>query len=245
MDGDHNLSAIFVAIPPVQYELMIEVVGSGITDPPPGNYMYVNGTEVAVEAFPNASWLFDHWMLDGDDAGDANPIHVMMDSNHTLTAVFVEAPPPPQPMIESCDEDGNKKDFFELTDIVCVNGINFSPSTTYDFYIVEDVAWVDGMVIPSRVSGTATTILSDELGNIPVTAVWNEGLLFGKYDIIVDVNGNGIYDEGIDVLDDNDIEVTAGFVIPELTSLLSAALFLMATSLVAIAYRKKKPFLSK
>jgi hypothetical protein len=59
-------------------------------------------------------------------------------------------------------------------------------------------------------------VSSDSEGNIPPTPVWSDPLTPGKYDIVVDVNGNGVYDEGIDALDDNDIEVTAGFfVIPE------------------------------
>jgi len=43
-----------------------------------------------------------------------------------------------------------------------------------------------------------------------------ETIIPEKYDIVVDVNHNGLYDAGIDALDDNEIQVTAGFfVIPE------------------------------
>ena len=88
---------------------------------------------------------------------------------------------------------------------------------TLDLYIVEDTTWSDGMDIPDRVSGTETSVTTDANGNIPAGAVaWNGPLTPGKYDIIIDVNSNGKYDEGIDALDDEDIEVTAGFfVIPE------------------------------
>lgn len=101
-----------------------------------------------------------------------------------------------------------------------VNGSGYAPSTvavfTYPIYVVEDDTWSDNKPIPARVPGTVTTVSSDALGNIPPTPVWTAPLTPGKYDIIVDVNKNGFYDEGIDALDDNDIEVTAGFfVIPE------------------------------
>ncbi len=33
----------------------------------------------------------------------------------------------------------------------------------------------------------------------------------GRYDIVVDVNSNGLYDHGVDALDDDEIEMTAGF----------------------------------
>lgn len=38
----------------------------------------------------------------------------------------------------------------------------------------------------------------------------------GKYDIVVDVNGNGKYDSGIDAIDSDDVQISGGFlVIPE------------------------------
>jgi len=66
-------------------------------------------------------------------------------------------------------------------------------------------------------------------------------LTTGKYDIVIDVNRNGHYDEGIDALDDHDIEVTAGFFIPEFPSFLILLLFLMTTLLAVIVYRRKHP----
>jgi hypothetical protein len=48
----------------------------------------------------------------------------------------------------------------------------------------------------------------------------------------VDVNGNGRYDEGIDALDDNEVEITAGFVVPEFPS--SLALFLLLVLITPI-----------
>jgi hypothetical protein len=72
------------------------------------------------------------------------------------------------------------------------------------------------MTIPNRISGTATTVSSDAWGDVPATNVWTGPLVPGKYDVVVDVNGNGRYDASIDALDDSDIEVTGGFlVVPE------------------------------
>jgi hypothetical protein len=100
------------------------------------------------------------------------------------------------PTIESCDSTGTQKDTFLLVD---------------DVYGI-----VDGMAIPPRVLGTATTVTSDAAGNIPATLLWSATLEPGKYDIMVDVDGDGLYYAEADALDDSDIEVTAGFfVIPE------------------------------
>jgi hypothetical protein len=121
--------------------------------------------------------------------------------------------------IDSCDSDGVKQDDFVLSDTVNVKGTGgYAAGTTYPLYIVSDVSWSDGISIPTRVEGTETTVTSDADGNIPTTPVWSPTLKPGKYDIIIDVTNPGVYDEGIDALDDSQVQVTAGFfVIPEYT----------------------------
>jgi hypothetical protein len=129
---------------------------------------------------------------------------------------IVIVPPPSIVTIESCDSTGAKKDTFQLGDEVYVTGTGYSDSATYDVYLVEDVTWVDGMAIPPRVAGTAISISSDGTGTVPATLLWSDPLVPGKYDIVVDVDGDGLYYAESDALDDNDIQVTAGFfVIPE------------------------------
>jgi hypothetical protein len=137
-----------------------------------------------------------------------------MDRNKIVTCTFTES----IPLIETCDASGIKKDTFSVGMDVYINGTSFENDTLYNLYLVEDQAiWSDGIAIPTRVSGTATTVTSDAGGNIPLNLAWAGSLNPGKYDVVVDVNDNGIYDAGVDALDDSDIEVTAGlFVIPEI-----------------------------
>jgi len=144
-------------------------------------------------------------------------------------------------VIESCDSAGDQKNSFDLGETVYVTGGGYSPSTTYNFSIVVDEeTWTDGMAIPERVPETATTISSNIDGDIQPTAVWSDPQTVGKYDMVVDVNGNGQYDAGIDALDDSDIEVTGGFlVIPEFLSFIILPLFMTATLLAAIMLGKK------
>lgn len=144
-------------------------------------------------------------------------------------------------IIESCDSAGVRKDTFSLNENVYVNGSGFSQSITYDLYVVNDTLWSDGMLIPSSIPGTATTLTSDASGNIPTTAVWNASLTPGKYDVIIDVNGNGKYDADIDILDDNDIEVTAGFIaVPEFSNFALIFSAFLTVSLVAMLTKKKR-----
>jgi hypothetical protein len=122
---------------------------------------------------------------------------------------------------------------------VYVNGSGFSPSTTYNLYIVVDSRWIDGIAIPKRISDTAENVSSDSSGNIPPTSVWSPLLTMGKYDIIIDVNSNDHYDEGIDALDDKDIEVTAGFFIPDFSSQIIVLLFMITTILAVLVLKGK------
>jgi len=121
-------------------------------------------------------------------------------------------------MVETTNVAGERKDVFDISETVYISGSGYLPSKKYDLYVVEDTTWSGGMGFPDRVSGTETSVETDVNGDIPAGIVaWKGPLTPGKYDIVIDRNNNGKYDEGIDALDDEDIEVTAGFfVIPEL-----------------------------
>ncbi len=145
----------------------------------------------------------------------------------------------PAPLIESCGSSGVEKNSFNLYEDVRANGEGFLPNATYDFYVVNDVAtWINGMPIPARVSGTATSITSDSDGAVLPITVWSDPSTVGAYDMLVDTNKNGFYDEGVDALDSNDVEVTAGFVIPEFSALSILLLFQLAVFAVLIFAKK-------
>lgn len=222
-----------------------------------------------IEYWEGESWVDDHWECEfaipfiGNDAGtqDVSDLNCTVTDTLGLKIQWFTQPgannyfyPPeglyqvntyadldfqPLPSIESCNITEAKKDTFDLGETVYVNGDNYSPSTSYDLYIVSDVPiWTDGMTIPSRIPDTQTTISSDIMGNISPTAVWSDPQTIGEYDIVVDINGNGFYDINIDALDNNDIMVTAGFVIPEFSSTL---LFLTLVTIAGFfTYMKKK-----
>jgi len=119
------------------------------------------------------------------------------------------------PSIESCNIDGDTTDTFELTDDVYVKGNWFRSNWKYNISVVEDVTWFNGMEIPSAVPYTINEIVTDEYGEVWPTEAWLTPLTPGKYDIIVDVGGDGYFNAGIDTIDDVDIS-TAGFlVVPE------------------------------
>lgn len=129
-----------------------------------------------------------------------------------IQPVKVAAPMSTAATIESCTAS-EPKDFFSLEESVYLLGNGFATLTDYSLYVVEDIDdWVGGKPIPSRVPGTSATITSDATGAIPVTLVWNAPLTIGDFDIVVDVDGDGMYTQGVDALDTGD-GGTAGFVV--------------------------------
>jgi len=70
-----------------KYNLTITTTTGGTTNPSPGTHTYWDGTVVSVTAVPDTGYDLDHWELDSS-WNYSNPITVIMDSNHTLHAVF-------------------------------------------------------------------------------------------------------------------------------------------------------------
>ncbi len=241
MDANHSLAAFFVEIPQAIRELTVEIHGTGTTEPGLGNHYYPENETVPVEAFPAEGWTLDHWILDSEHQSPDNPLLVYMNTSHVLRAVFVG--PPPIASIESCNAFGDQTDSFNLSDIVYVIGDDYSPSASFDCYVVADVeTWTDGLVIPSRVLGTVVSISSNIEGWIPPTIVWLSPNLTGHYDILVDVNSNGYYDEGVDALDDADIEVTDGFIVISEFPLHFILPTIMLLTALAVLVPKRKIF---
>jgi hypothetical protein len=84
--SSHHLHAVFSLI---NYTLTITTSAGGTTDPTPGIYLCINGTIANVTAMSDTYYVFEHWLLDDNNVGSASPYSVLMDSNHTLHAVFV------------------------------------------------------------------------------------------------------------------------------------------------------------
>jgi PKD repeat protein len=86
MNKSYTLHAVFQLL---TYRLTILSSPGGTTDPAPGTHTYTNGTYASVTAIPDTHYLFDHWLLDGNPAGSANPISILMMDDHTLQPIFV------------------------------------------------------------------------------------------------------------------------------------------------------------
>jgi hypothetical protein len=85
--------------PSQQYELTVELTGGkGWTLPSYGEYTYDAGSVVTVTAYDNPGYYFSYWLVDGNNYGSSNPLHLTMDSDHVLRAMYSTTPePPPSP----------------------------------------------------------------------------------------------------------------------------------------------------
>jgi PKD repeat protein len=77
-----------------QYYLTITATAGGTTNPLNGNW-WDAGSSTSVLALPDPDYALNHWELDSMPVGSANPYSVLMNSAHTLHAVFEHSPPPP------------------------------------------------------------------------------------------------------------------------------------------------------
>lgn len=84
-----------VDLGPSTYYLTITSTAGGTTSPLPGTYNYTEGSSHNVTAIPNSGYSFDYWLLDGEERTE-NPITIIMNANHTLEAVYfaVDITPP-------------------------------------------------------------------------------------------------------------------------------------------------------
>jgi len=146
---------------------------------------------------------------------------------------FVTGIPPPG-AIWSSDDLGNEKNTFDVTETVYVT----VPATgqTVRLYVVADqVNWTDGDPL-TDVSGDGYEELTLSADGTQVVKLWDPTLTVGDYDIIEDINRNGVYDEGTDAVDS--ITLVGLNLIPEFP-ILTSILLMFAMLTVAIAIYKR------
>lgn len=80
---------------PTEYILTIKTQNGMDTYPAPGQYRYSEGSIATVYAIPQEGYELDHWNLDGQNVGKANPINISMNMNHTLEAIPTTIGQPP------------------------------------------------------------------------------------------------------------------------------------------------------
>lgn len=89
VQANRTISASFAILP---YTLAAGVIGGGILVIAPDQPSYDCGASVEITAQAASGWQFNEWT--GDATGNGNPLDVIMDSNKSITAVFVDVAAP-------------------------------------------------------------------------------------------------------------------------------------------------------
>lgn len=91
--------------------------------------------------------------------------------------------------------------FYSNESIYIMSDTNISTqSIEIRVYVVEDSnAWTNGTTL-SDVRGSYSTISTNSSGYIPLTLLWSPELTMGKYDVVIDVNADGIYENDTDLI---------------------------------------------
>jgi len=128
---------------------------------------------------------------------------------------------------------------YDLGESVYAAGSGFVPNSPVDIYITEDRKWYDGMPINPPLFATKT-VDADANGAFRAVEVWIDPSI-GEYDIVFDANRNGIYNKGIDAVDDpNDPGFIVLCSVPALAPVGLIVLVGLLSVVVAISIRRKR-----
>ncbi|HEY9160728.1 MAG TPA: hypothetical protein VIS94_06555 [Desulfomonilia bacterium] len=84
VSGNLSVTAVFIQ----QFTLTTSYTGNGSVTVNPLLSIYDTGQEVIITATPASGWSFDHWS--GSVTSTGNPLRITMDSDKTITAVFIK-----------------------------------------------------------------------------------------------------------------------------------------------------------
>lgn len=143
--------------------------------------------------------------------------------------------PPTASYVVSCDDSGTEWNTFELSENVYCYGANLPASTPVDIYVVNNKDdWEEGNAL-TDVSGGYETVTTGADGSISTALIWCSPLMQGSYDIVVDTNRNGEWNEGEPI----DSWATTGFeAIPEFTTIAIPVAAILG--LLFLFWRKRK-----
>jgi hypothetical protein len=106
---------------------------------------------------------------------------------------------------------GQEKNSFYTNESVYIRtfGNISTSSVTVDIYVTyNNDTWPNGTSL-TDVAGGKRTVSTNSSGQIPITAIWSSPAE-GSYDVVVDVNKDGLYNQSIDYVDN---ESTTGFTV--------------------------------
>jgi len=145
--------------------------------------------------------------------GDLPPSAVLYDpepGNYTIdipeagVVIPVTVSEPTTPYVRTVDAAGRFTNNYSTGEPARIIGRNFPPRTTVHIYVVENrYNWQYGTYLYDYTE-SVEEVVTDSTGAIPQTVIWQNPVndQHTAFDIVVDMNNNGLYDAG-DVLNAN------------------------------------------
>jgi hypothetical protein len=218
MNSNHKVNAVFELL--TYNKLTILSSAGGTTNLTAGTHYYVTGSSVNVSGIPNSGYSFDYWLLDGEERTE-NPIAVIMDTNHTLEAVFIDNVPP-EIGVPTQEPSDNITPYKNVTVTVNVTDLGTGVHNVTLWYSINNgTTWTPLNMTESSTNAYQATIP----GYANCTWITYRIIAYDNAGNLATNNNNG-YDYKY-------------YVIPEFPSLLILPLFLVATLLAVIVQRRK------
>lgn len=93
-DVTEDIIAVAYFTPTIEEQHAVEISVSGLggtTIPPAGEYLYVDGSILALTAVPNENYLFQKWIINGIETTN-NPVNFTVTGEFNAVAYFTEVP---------------------------------------------------------------------------------------------------------------------------------------------------------
>jgi len=134
------IEANFTEVPTVQYDLTVNMSGSGsVTLNPPGG-TYNEGTVVELTATADTGWEFTGWS--GDASGSVNPLTMVVDADKYVTAVFVADSAPPVISNIEVSVGQNSVVITWSTDEPATSVVSYGETSAYELGTEQDTSLV-------------------------------------------------------------------------------------------------------
>jgi hypothetical protein len=138
-----------------------------------------------------------------------------------------------KPTVVACSESGDAKFKFYQHENIYVKGKGFPSCEEVTIYVIPD-----GLT-PKPDNAVASNLSeTDENGKLPITLVWEAPLDLGQYDVWIDTNQNGEYDD-CDAYIVKCIGVYLFMVIPEIPGTIAGVLAMTASCTTYIVNKRK------
>lgn len=99
-----------------------------------------------------------------------------------------------KPVAQTANSAGATTSVFNDSQDIYIKGSMFPASRAVNVYIVADKGWGNGDAIGTDLTGGFQTITTDTSGLLPLTKIWENPLIVGNYDVVADVDGDGLFD---------------------------------------------------